>query len=247
MWFKSYLTNRTLQAKCSTTEGTTISKVYLNDCGAPQGSCLGPLLFLLFTNDLHLHLEHCKCILFTDDTTLYLSHKNSNYIEWCIQHDLETLQDWVRANKLTLNINKTVCMQFTKKQKRQYKIVIDNYTLPMVTKTKFLGIWIDNLLNWQTHFDQLCLKIARNTNLLKLSKNHLNMNTKRLIYYAHIYSHLVYGCATWGNMLNQAQHKTIQRLQNKCIHLINGKPATRESYQSLNLLKFCYIQVPEQF
>ena len=129
-------------------------------------------------------------------------------------------------------------MQFTKKQKRQYKIVIDNYTLLMVTKTKFLGVWIDNLLNWQTRFDQLCLKIVRNTNLLKLSKSHLNMNTKILIYNAHIYSHLVYSCTTWGNMLNQAQNKKIQRLQNNCIHLINGKPAMRESYQSLNLLRF---------
>ena len=210
LWFKSYLANCTLRAKCSTIEGITFSKVYPNECGTPQGSCLGPLLFLLFTNDLHLHLEYCKCILFTDDTTLYMSHKNCNYIEWCIQHDLETLQDWFRANKLTLNINKTVCMQFTKKQKRQYKIVIDNNTLPVVMKTKFLGIWIDSLLNWQPHFDQLCLKIIHNTNLLKLSKNHLNMNTKKLIYYAHIYSHLVYGCTTWGNMLNQAQQKKLQ-------------------------------------
>ena len=158
-WFKSYLNNRTFRVKCSTQDGLTYSSCYPNNCGTPQGSCLGPLLFLLFTNDLHLMLEYCRCILFADDTTLYISHRNHNYIEWCIQHDLETLQDWFRANKLTLNINKTVCMQFTKKQKRHYKIVIDDETLPVVTKTKFLGIWIDNKLNWQTHFDQVCLKI----------------------------------------------------------------------------------------
>ena len=220
MWFKSYLTNHTLRAKCSTTEGITFSNVYPNDCGTQQGSCLGSLLFLLFTNDLHLHLEFCKCILFVDDTTLYMSHRNSNYIEWCIQHDLETLQDWFRVNKLNLNINKTVCMQFTKKQKRWYKIVIDNNTLPVVTKTKFLGVWIDSLLTWQPYFDQLCLKIIQNTNLLKRSKNHLNINTKKLIYYAHIYSHLVYGCTTWGNMLNESQQKKTPKTT-KQMHPIN--------------------------
>ena len=132
-------------------------------------------------------------------------------------------------------------MQFTQKQKRHYKIVIDDETLPVVTKTKFLGIWIDNKLNWQTHFDQVCLKIICNTNLLRLSKNQFNMETKKLIYYAHIYSHLVYGCTTWGNMLNQSQLKKLQKLQNKCIQLINGKPATSDNYQSLKLLKFAEI------
>ena len=129
-------------------------------------------------------------------------------------------------------------MQFSRKQKRQYKIVIYNTTLPVVTKTKFLGIWTKSLLNWQTHFDQLCLQIIRNTNLLKLSKNHLNMNTKKLIYYAHIYSHIVYGSTTWGDMLNQSQQKKLQKLQNKCIHLITGKQATRENYQTLKVLRF---------
>ena len=81
LWFKSYLRNRTLRAKCSTNDGLTYSDCYPNDCGTPQGSCLGPLLFLLFTNDLHLHLEHCKCSLFADDTTLYILHRNNNYIK----------------------------------------------------------------------------------------------------------------------------------------------------------------------
>ena len=241
MWFKSYLSNRTLRVKCSTQDGLTYSSCYPNNCGTVQGSCLGPLLFLLFTNDLHLMLEYCRCILFADDTTLYISHRNQNYIEWCIQHDLEILQDWFRVNKLTLNINKTVCMQFTGKQKRHYKIMIDDETLPVVTKTKFLEIWIDNKLNWQTHFDQVCLKIICNTNLLRLSKNQFNMETKKFIYYAHIYSHLVYGRTTWGNMLNQSQLKKLQKLQNKCIQLINGKPATSDKYQSLKLLKFAEI------
>ena len=170
------------------------------DYGTPQGSCLGPLLFLLFTNDLYLHLQYCKCILFADDTKLYVSHSNKNYIEWCIQQDLTTLQDWFCANKLTLYLNKTVYMHFGQgnqmNYKNKYKITIDSMTLPVVTNIKFLCIWINNLLNWQVHFDYICLKIIRNTQLLKVSTNHLNIDTKKLIYYAHIYSYLVYGCTT---------------------------------------------------
>ena len=150
-WFDSYLKGHSLRAKCPTTEGTSYSNEYLIDYGTPQGSCLGPLLFLLFTNDLYLHLQYCKCILFADDTTLYVSHSNRNYIESCIQQDLSTLQDWFCANKLTLNLNKTVYMHFGQgnqiNYKNKYKITIDSVTLPVVTNTKFLGIWIDNLLN----------------------------------------------------------------------------------------------------
>ena len=216
-WCQSYLMNRTLRAKCNTVDGQIYSDAYKVEYGTPQGSCLGPLLFLLFTNDMYLHLKYCKCILFADDTTLYFSASNKNYIEWCIQKDLKTIHNWFQANKLTLNLNKSVYMQFETLKHQNYNITMDDYTLPEVTKIKFLGIWIDRMLTWQTHFDQICLKLVKNTQLLRISKNHLNMQTKKLIYYAHFYSHLTYDCTTWGNMLRKDQIQKFQRLQNKCI------------------------------
>ena len=236
-WFESYLANRQMRAKCITPDGVFYSKLYEMEYGTPQGSCLGPLPFLIFTNDLHLHLQYCKCILFADDTTIYMSHRNLNYCKWCIQSDLEILQDWFRANKLTLNINKSVCMHYSVKESKEIKIVIDNIPLPVVTKTKFLGIWINNRLTWQSHFDQLCLKIIRNTTLLRISKNHLSTHTKKILYYAHIYSHLVYGCTTWGNMIKKEHLTKLQKLQNQCISLISNNDASTKVYQSLKIMK----------
>ena len=71
--------------------------------GAPQGSCLGPLLFLIFCNDLNLNLTYLSCIQFADDTTLYYTHKNLRVFQACIDHDLTKLTDWFRASSLTLN------------------------------------------------------------------------------------------------------------------------------------------------
>ena len=128
-------------------------------------------------------------------------------------------------------------MHYPIKYSKDIKIVIDNVPLPMVTKVKFLGIWIDNHLTWQPHFNQLCLKIIRNTTLLRLSKSHLTTNTKKILYYAHIYSHLVYAITTWGNMIKKEHLNKLQKLQNRCISLISNKDASSEVYQSLKIMK----------
>ena len=111
-WFESYLKNRTMRVKCVTSDTGTVSYSSRKnvDYGAPQGSCLGPLLFLIFINDLYRHLLYTGCILFADDTTLYVTHHNKKYLEWCLEHDLNILADWFKANKLTLNVAKSVSM-----------------------------------------------------------------------------------------------------------------------------------------
>ena len=108
-WFKSYLTGRLIRTKChiSSSGQMEYSDYKPITYGTPQGSCLGPLLFLIFTNDLHKQLDHCSSILFADDTTLYKSHRNLRYLQWCVQDDMNRVMDYFRVNKLTLNLNKT--------------------------------------------------------------------------------------------------------------------------------------------
>ena len=113
-WFRSYLNTRTLRVKCNVASSNIPIKSDLqqNDIGTPQGSCLGPLLFLLYNNDLYLHLEHTKAILFADDTTIYMGHRNLNYLKWCMEQDLININDWFLANKLTLNLKKSCLVLF---------------------------------------------------------------------------------------------------------------------------------------
>ena len=117
-WFRSYLSNRKLRSKISVSSGSTYSDYYDVTVGTPQGSCLGPLLFLLYINDLNLNLEYAKAILFADDTTIFLGHRNLNYLNWCLSVDLQHISDWFLANKLTLNISKSHYLHFGKSNKR---------------------------------------------------------------------------------------------------------------------------------
>ena len=146
-WLKHFLSGRRLSVKCVAGEPPelSVSKKYHVQFGVPQGSCLGPLLFLIYCNHLALNLDFCCSILFADDTTLYKSHKNLVYLKWCIQEELNQLLDWFRANKLTLNLNKSVCMLFQeRRQEANFQIEVDNLELKTVKCCKILGIWIDN-------------------------------------------------------------------------------------------------------
>ena len=117
-WFESYLKGRTMRVKInSLTEPFTYSSYQEVSYGTPQGSCLGPLLFLVFINDLHNVVEHGLSLLFADDTTLLHSHKNLRYLKWTVEEDLNKLMDWFKANKLTLNLDKTVCVLFDNQSK----------------------------------------------------------------------------------------------------------------------------------
>ena len=154
-WFKSYLANRTLRVKCTTQDSieNTTSNSHNVTYGTPQGSCLGPLIFLIFCNDLYLNLVHSSCILFADDTTLFASGSDERLLVCSLEHDLTIISDWFKANKLTLNKNKTMCMLFNSKgrMKNNPSISIDGEAIPFVDHKKFLGVWIDNKLNWKEH------------------------------------------------------------------------------------------------
>ena len=181
-WFTSYFKDRYMSIKIPTRSGTIEkSDPKPVEYGAPQGSCLGPLVFLLFCNDLYLHLDHLNSIQFADDTTLYHGSRYLNYTKFCIESDLETIEDWFAANKLTLNVGKTVMMLFqpTNKRKKDATSNLAEFSVNLLgahisckPQTKFLGLTIDDKLNWDSHLKNIMLKIRSRIGLLRKGKTY---------------------------------------------------------------------------
>ena len=237
-WFESYLKDRHIQVKCKTGQSSeTYSDIYEVDYGTPQGSCMGPLIFLLFCNDLRLHLNYLKSIQFADDSTLLKSHSNLRYLTFCIEHDLEIIQDWFNANKLTLNVDKTVCMIFSPKHKNtEMKICLSGVELPVVSYSKFLGLWFDSKLNWNEHIRRLASRLHSRLGLLKRSKNLLPTHARKTLYYAQFHSILAYGLLVWGNMITQTQMNKIRKIQDIAVQLIEPKLELLSVYKKYGIL-----------
>ena len=179
-----------------------------------------------------------KSIQFANDSTLLKSHRNLRYLTFCIEHDLNLIQDWFSANKLTLNVDMTVCIVFSPKpiEKDKLDIRLSGTTLPVVSCSKFLGLWIDSKLNWIEHIRRLITRIHSRLGLLKRSKNLLNVHARKTTYFAQIHSILTYGIVIWGNMISQTQMNRLQKLQNQGIQLIDPTKPLCEIYANQKIL-----------
>ena len=152
---------------------------------------------------------------------MYKGHRNLNYLKWCLETDLTTLVDWFKANKLTLNMSKTVYMLFKNKENGTTDhIIIDNEKIVESENTKFLGLWMDKNLNWKKHTSILINKIKRNTTLIRNTKTIFSKETLKLVYYAHIHSHIAYGLNVWGGMVTKEVINKIQKIQNYCLAMM---------------------------
>ena len=123
-------------------------------------------------------------IQFADDTTLYLGNKNLNYLQWCVECDVRLIIDWLRANKLTLNLSKMICLVFNPPGCKKISVELEfgDVKLKSSDVTKFLGVWIDSCLNWNEHLKQLMIKLKRNLGLLKNSKNFLPKHGMKIMF-----------------------------------------------------------------
>ena len=249
-WFESYLKNRKLISKCITTSSGSVTKSAAKDIefGTPQGSCLGPLIFLIFCNDMRLHLAFLECVQFADDTSLIFGHKDRRFLTFAIEHDLTTIQDWFNANKLTLNVTKSVYVVFGDEKDTMKDLIfrIGTTQIPRVPNTKILGLWIDEKMTWNTHIDKILTKVRSRIGLLKYSKNFLTTHAKKVLYYAQIYSILTYGIVVWGTMINQTRRNDLQKVQDECVRQIDTNLALPDIYKTHGLLRIEQIVLLEQ-
>jgi hypothetical protein len=184
-WIASYLDNR--QQYC--TFKTQSSKPAKINCGVPQGSILGPLLFLIYINDLGTVSKLLTSILFADDSNLFAEGAHLQNLQNLVNSEMPNLISWLRANRLSLNIKKTHIMVFGKipdSSKRKVEVEIDGYKLDVVDNTKFLGLVLDNSLNWKSHISYITQKLAKSIGILSQARKVFDRKTLIQLYYSFI-------------------------------------------------------------
>lgn len=238
-WFKSYLHER---SQFTTVNG--VSSDFLPvQCGIPQGSILGPLLFILHINDLPVGLKHCKVSMYADDTILYFASKDCYELEKKVNEDLKYVKRWLVLNKLNLNTNKTEYMVLGTKSRLKsignttLNINIDGTPLKRVTHCKHLGVSVDENLSWTDHIKSVQKKCSSGLYMLKSIRNIVDKDTMKLVYNALISSHLSYCNIIWDNCGKSFQN-TLQKLQNRAARIINNTPWDSSGSYNLNKLEW---------
>ena len=224
-WFKSYLSNRSQQVVINNSSSTSDDVV----CGVPQGSILGPLLFLLFINDLPLSLKHLPISvdLYADDTTLYGTASDKSSLEANLQNSLDSVHTWCLENGMLINTDKTKLMLIASRQKRnslidgELKITFNNIDLKTSTNEKILGVHVDQNFVWNNHFQHVSKKISSHLWLLSQIRTYLTVQHRRMFYNAYIKSHIEYCCVVWGNSCSFNAYK-IEKLQRRACKLIQA-------------------------
>ena len=201
-------------------------------CGIPQGSVLGPLLFLLYINDLANISKKLKFILFADDTNVFCSGENMNDVIQMLNDELRNMSVWFKVNKLSLNVSKTNYMVFSNKWKHSYntnEIKIDDILIEEVTVTKFLGVLIDNKLQWKEQIDSVCSKVSKNLSIIYRVRHILDTNSLFTLYCTLILPYLNYASEIWGNTYVSRLNR-LSVLQKRSLRLIkNYKPRERSN------------------
>ena len=237
-WFSSYLSNRTQFVSILGFDSDPKCIKH----GVPQGSVLGPLLFLIYINDLNRAIKYSKVYHFADDTNLLNINNSPKKLQKQVNIDLKLLYHWLLANKISLNCSKTELIFFKKPGDTspafRYKIRMNGHKLLPSDFIKYLGIYLDSHLSGKHHSNILITKLKRSNGMLSKARHYIPQEELRSLYYAIFSSHLVYGCQVWGQNSNTFTDKVF-RLQNRSMRIISFSDFHAEAlplYKANNIL-----------
>ena len=216
-WFSSYLSNRKQYVHVSGEESDYREIKH----GVPQGSVLGPILFLLYINDLSNAIVYCLIYNFADDTAIVYTEEDPRRLKKRVNIDLKLLLHWLKANKIHLNVAKTVVLLFKNKSKQlnyDIKIKLDGKLMRFSKETKYLGMIIDNNLTMTSHTKQVCDRLRKANGALSLVRHYVPYSVLRSIYFALFQPHIQYGLQIWGQNLSRVSR--VARLQKIAVRII---------------------------
>jgi len=218
-WFASYLKGRSQFTFCNNAS----SEIKSISCGVPQGSVLGPLLFLIYINDLPNISNKLKFYLFADDTNIFYQCTNLDDLQRVLNRELKKLSLWLNANRLALNISKTNFVIFAAKNKplQNVTLLLNKRAIQQKNYVKYLGILIDSQLTFKEHIMAVSKKTSRITGAMYRIRKFVNDKTLSMIYYSLIYPHLLYGVPIWGNADN-VYIDSLLKLQKKAVRTISN-------------------------
>ena len=237
-WFQSYLSNRK-QFVSINGHSSSLTNIA---CGVPQGSVLGPLLFLIYINDLPNSSQFLSFFLFADDTNIYCDSDNLQLLTKKINRELKNVKLWLDSNKLALNIEKTKFVLFhslRRKLSEFTNLKIGKQFIQRTKYVKFLGVLMDEHLTWKYHTTELCKKLSKTVGIFFKVRHYAPLPTLVSLYNSLFLSFLNYGISDWG-MTYESYLNPLFILQKKILRCIKFEPFLSHStpiFQSLKTLK----------